>query len=100
MAGGFAVIKDVPKNLVYRVSRHFNERKDREVIPDSILTKEPTAELREDQRDKIVVQGMGGRGPISTLHAERLLVEGGSSYLFSKITGPIRPEGRRGASAV
>ena len=50
-AGGFAVIKDVPKNLVYRVARHFNERKDREIIPDSVLTKEPTAELREDQRD-------------------------------------------------
>src|SRR5215210_3235286 len=50
-AGGFAVIKDVPKNLVYGVARHFNERKDREVIPDSVLSKEPTAELREDQRD-------------------------------------------------
>jgi NAD+ synthase (glutamine-hydrolysing) len=50
-AGGFAVIKDVPKNLVYRVARHFNEKKDREVIPDSVLNKEPTAELREDQRD-------------------------------------------------
>src|SRR5919202_1232148 len=50
-AGGFAVIKDVPKNLVYRVARHFNERKNREVIPHSILTKEPTAELRENQRD-------------------------------------------------
>ena len=50
-AGGFAVIKDVPKNLVYRVARHFNERKNREVIPDSVLNKEPTAELREDQRD-------------------------------------------------
>jgi NAD+ synthase (glutamine-hydrolysing) len=50
-AGGFAVIKDVPKNLVYRVARHFNERKNREVIPDSVLSKEPTAELREDQRD-------------------------------------------------
>jgi NAD+ synthase (glutamine-hydrolysing) len=50
-AGGFAVIKDVPKNLVYRVARHFNERKNREVIPDSVLAKEPTAELREDQRD-------------------------------------------------
>jgi NAD+ synthase (glutamine-hydrolysing) len=50
-AGGFAVIKDVPKNLVYRVARHFNERKDREVIPDSVLNKEPTAELRENQRD-------------------------------------------------
>jgi NAD+ synthase (glutamine-hydrolysing) len=50
-AGGFAVIKDVPKNLVYRVAGHFNERKNREIIPDSVLTKEPTAELREDQRD-------------------------------------------------
>ena len=50
-AGGFAVIKDVPKNLVYRVARHFNERKNREIIPDSVLIKEPTAELREDQRD-------------------------------------------------
>ena len=50
-AGGFAVIKDVPKNLVYRVARHFNEEKNREIIPDSVLSKEPTAELREDQRD-------------------------------------------------
>jgi NAD+ synthase (glutamine-hydrolysing) len=50
-AGGFAVIKDVPKNLVYRVARYFNEKKDREVIPYSVLSKEPTAELREDQRD-------------------------------------------------
>jgi NAD+ synthase (glutamine-hydrolysing) len=50
-AGGFAVIRDVPKTLVYGVARHFNEKKDREVIPDSILTKEPSAELREDQRD-------------------------------------------------
>jgi NAD+ synthase (glutamine-hydrolysing) len=50
-AGGFAVIKDVPKNLVYRVARHFNERKNREIIPDSVLIKEPTAELRQNQRD-------------------------------------------------
>ena len=50
-AGGFAVIRDVPKTLVYRVARHFNERKNREVIPDSVLSKEPSAELREDQRD-------------------------------------------------
>jgi NAD+ synthase (glutamine-hydrolysing) len=50
-AGGFAVIRDVPKTMVYRVARHFNEKKCREVIPDSILDKEPSAELREDQRD-------------------------------------------------
>lgn len=50
-AGGFAVIKDVPKTLVYRVSRFVNERWGREVIPESVLTKEPSAELRPDQRD-------------------------------------------------
>ena len=50
-AGGFAVIKDVPKNLVYRVAREVNRVEEREVIPDSVLDKEPSAELREDQRD-------------------------------------------------
>jgi NAD+ synthase (glutamine-hydrolysing) len=50
-AGGFSVIQDVPKTLVYRVCRHINEVEGREVIPDSILTKEPSAELKEDQRD-------------------------------------------------
>ena len=50
-AGGFAVIKDVPKNLVYRVSRYFNQVTGCEAIPESILDKEPSAELRDDQRD-------------------------------------------------
>lgn len=50
-AGGFAVIKDVPKTLVYRICRHINEREGREIVPDSVLTKEPSAELRADQRD-------------------------------------------------
>lgn len=51
MAGGFAVLSDVPKTLVYRVARHVNEVEGREIIPDSVLTKEPSAELRENQRD-------------------------------------------------
>ena len=50
-AGGFSVIKDVPKTLVYRIARHINEIEGREIIPDSVLTKEPSAELRESQRD-------------------------------------------------
>jgi NAD+ synthase (glutamine-hydrolysing) len=50
-AGGFAVIRDVPKTMVYKVARHFNEKKNREIIPDSVLDKEPSAELRDDQRD-------------------------------------------------
>ena len=51
MAGGFAVIKDVPKTLVYALARDLNERSGREVVPTTILEKPPSAELRPDQRD-------------------------------------------------
>jgi NAD+ synthase (glutamine-hydrolysing) len=51
MAGGFAVIKDVPKTLVYALARDRNDRADRAVIPDTVLDKPPSAELRPDQRD-------------------------------------------------
>jgi len=51
MAGGFAVIKDVPKTLVYKLAEYRNNREGREVIPRSILEKEPSAELRPDQKD-------------------------------------------------
>jgi NAD+ synthase (glutamine-hydrolysing) len=50
-AGGFAVIKDVPKLLVYDLCRDRNARAGREIIPESVLTKPPSAELRPDQRD-------------------------------------------------
>jgi NAD+ synthase (glutamine-hydrolysing) len=51
MAGGFAVIKDVPKSLVYELARHLNRRAGREMIPEAIITKPPSAELRPDQLD-------------------------------------------------
>jgi NAD+ synthase (glutamine-hydrolysing) len=51
MAGGFAVIKDVPKTLVYALSRDRNERAGREVIPETVLEKPPSAELRPNQLD-------------------------------------------------
>ncbi len=51
MAGGFAVIKDVPKTLVYDLVRHRNEVAGRELIPVSVLERAPSAELRPDQRD-------------------------------------------------
>ena len=50
MAGGFAVIKDVPKGWVYRLCRWRNEKLG-EVIPNNVLAKPPTAELRPDQKD-------------------------------------------------
>jgi NAD+ synthase (glutamine-hydrolysing) len=51
MAGGFSVIKDVPKTLVYALARDRNERAGRELIPESVLDKPPSAELRPGQRD-------------------------------------------------
>jgi NAD+ synthase (glutamine-hydrolysing) len=51
MAGGFAVIKDVPKTLVYELCRWKNDRAERMIIPESMLTKEPSAELKPGQKD-------------------------------------------------
>ncbi len=49
MAGGLAVISDVPKMMVYAIANHIN--REREVIPRSTLEKPPSAELRPDQKD-------------------------------------------------
>jgi NAD+ synthase (glutamine-hydrolysing) len=50
-AGGFAVIKDVSKTLVYELCRHRNRRAGTDIIPVTVLDKAPSAELRPDQRD-------------------------------------------------
>jgi NAD+ synthase (glutamine-hydrolysing) len=52
MAGGFAVIKDVPKMLVYALAVDRNRRAEREIVPESVLEKPPSAELRPDQKDE------------------------------------------------
>ena len=51
MSGGFAVIKDVPKTLVYRLARYRNSISGKEIIPPTVISKEPSAELRPGQRD-------------------------------------------------
>jgi NAD+ synthase (glutamine-hydrolysing) len=51
MAGGFAVIKDVPKGLVYELVERRNQREGRELVPASVIERPPSAELRPDQRD-------------------------------------------------
>ncbi len=50
-AGGFAVIKDVPKQLVYRLTRHRDEQAGGGLVPPDLFTRPPSAELRPDQRD-------------------------------------------------
>ncbi|MBI5683249.1 MAG: NAD+ synthase [Deltaproteobacteria bacterium] len=52
MAGGFAVIKDVPKTLVYKLSEYRNSAAGIDIIPDRVLQKAPTAELRPNQKDQ------------------------------------------------
>src|SRR5215813_4280768 len=52
MAGGFAVIKDIPKTLVYELSEYVNRRTSEPVIPEYIIRRAPSAELRDDQTDQ------------------------------------------------
>jgi NAD+ synthase (glutamine-hydrolysing) len=50
-AGGFAVIKDVPKTMVYDLARHVNKINNKELIPQSVIDRVPSAELKEGQKD-------------------------------------------------
>jgi NAD+ synthase (glutamine-hydrolysing) len=50
-AGGFAVIKDVPKTLVYRLCHYINQKAGRDLIPQSVIARIPSAELRDNQKD-------------------------------------------------
>lgn len=52
MAGGFAVIKDVPKTVVYEVAERINKNKGTEIIPQSTIERPPSAELKPDQKDE------------------------------------------------
>ena len=50
-AGGFGVIKDVPKTTVYELAEHINRVAGRQIIPEDVITRPPSAELRPDQKD-------------------------------------------------
>ena len=50
-AGGFGVIKDVPKTMVYKLAEHINKISGRQIIPAAVLTRPPSAELKPDQKD-------------------------------------------------
>ncbi|NIR53151.1 NAD+ synthase [candidate division KSB1 bacterium] len=71
MAGGFAVIKDVPKTMVYKLCEFRNQKANREVIPKSILTKPPTAELRAEQKDEDILPPYDVLDPILEEFVER-----------------------------
>mgnify|MGYP001044994085 CR=1 FL=1 len=52
MAGGFAVLKDVPKTLVYELAKYKNKKEGKAIIPKNVFTKAPSAELRPNQKDE------------------------------------------------
>jgi len=68
--GGFAVIKDVLKTRVYDLCRYVNERAGREIVPEAVITKPPSAELRPDQRDDQSLPPYEQLDPILELYVE------------------------------
>ena len=91
-AGGFAVIKDVPKLLVYDLCRLRNGRAGREIIPEAVLTKAPSAELRPDQRDDQSLPPYEALDPLLEAYVEddltrgELLAQGFDPAMVDRIT--------------
>jgi NAD+ synthase (glutamine-hydrolysing) len=70
MAGGFAVIKDVPKTMVYKLAAHRNVLAGTELIPKTVFSKPPSAELRPDQKDTDSLPPYELLDPILTAYVE------------------------------
>jgi NAD+ synthase (glutamine-hydrolysing) len=70
MAGGFAVIKDVPKTMVYQLARHRNSVAQSELIPSTIIEKAPSAELRPEQKDTDTLPPYEQLDPVLTAYVE------------------------------
>ncbi|MEK7850172.1 MAG: NAD+ synthase [Candidatus Omnitrophota bacterium] len=70
MAGGFGVIKDVPKTLVYKLAGYVNEKAGYEVIPLRVFKKAPTAELRPNQKDSDTLPEYGILDRVLKLYVE------------------------------
>jgi NAD+ synthase (glutamine-hydrolysing) len=70
MAGGFAVLKDVPKTLVYQLAKCRNSVAGREIIPSSVINKAPSAELRPEQKDTDSLPSYDLLDPVLTAYVE------------------------------
>ena len=70
MAGGFAVIKDVPKTMVYELARYRNSLADSELIPYTVISKPPSAELKPDQKDVDSLPSYELLDPVLTAYVE------------------------------
>jgi NAD+ synthase (glutamine-hydrolysing) len=73
MAGGLAVIADLPKMMVYELANHINSVSEKEIIPQNTITKAPSAELRPDQKDEDSLPPYPLLDPILQLYIEENL---------------------------
>jgi NAD+ synthase (glutamine-hydrolysing) len=107
MAGGFAPIKDVPKTLVYELVRWRNARGTGEgPIPERVVTKAPSAELRPDQKDTDALPPYAVLDPIVEAYVEDdrspedLVAEGADPAVVDRVVGLIdRAEYKRRQAA-
>ncbi|MBU1852608.1 MAG: NAD+ synthase [Candidatus Omnitrophica bacterium] len=86
MAGGFAVVKDVPKNLVYELARFINKIEGKEIIPKAIFKRPPSAELRPNQKDQDSLPSYEMLDEIIDLYIEK-------DKAFSDIVKKVRNKG-------
>lgn len=70
-AGGFAVLKDVPKTLVYKLAEHRNKLSGRNIIPKSVILRAPTAELKKNQKDQDTLPPYSTLDKILDLYVEK-----------------------------
>ena len=90
MAGGFAPLKDVPKTLVYRLSKWRN--RDGEVIPRRVIDRPPSAELRPDQQDTdslpdyAVLDGILERYIERDLSRDEIIADGFDAQVVARVT--------------
>lgn len=91
MAGGFAVLKDVPKTLVYKLSGYRNRKEGKVLIPGSVLGREPSAELRPNQRDDDTLPPYSLLDPILAAYVEEdkssqeIVAEGFNPRIVKKV---------------
>jgi NAD+ synthase (glutamine-hydrolysing) len=86
MVGGFSVLGDVDKDRVFALSRYINKKAGREIIPQSTIDRVPTAELKENQTDAMVM----GDDPQKLAPMMREVIEG--DLCFSEALGKFREQ--------
>jgi NAD+ synthase (glutamine-hydrolysing) len=95
LAGGFAPIKDVPKTLVYQVVAWRNAQGSVAAIPERIVTKAPTAELRPNQKDSDTLPPYDELDPVLERYVERdmgpeeIIAEGFDPDLVRRVVGLV-----------